>query len=290
MKKKEQWKKLIDNQIEKNLFVNIFSENVNLTFDEPLVEFIKTIKLDKEETEKLVKYCVANLLLSLYKYNQFINVSNQSALILEEIYEKLIEDIKKQSVKIDQIERKHYQKIRDFLLETNPFLMNINKNEIKTFVNEQYSYKFQLDLFNINICTLKGPILDIGCGQEHNLVTYLNEHNIEAYGIDRYDSSKPYIIKDDFLTYKYKENSWSLIISNMAFSNHFNKHLLFKDDKINDFSVAYFSILKSLKIGGKFVYAPATFEVEKLLDGLFYEVSYKEVAYNLFVTSIKRLR
>jgi len=290
MKKIEELEKLIDNQIDKNLFVNIFSENENLTFDEFLVEFIKTSKLDIEETQKLIKYCVSNLLLSLYKYNQFINVSNQSALILEKIYEELIKDIKEQSIGIDQIERKHYQKIRAFLVDTNPFLVNINKDEIKTFVNEQYSYKFQLDLFNLNIHTMKGPVLDIGCGQEHNLVTFLNENDIEAYGIDRYDSNKSYIIKDDFLTYNYEESKWSLIISNMAFSNHFNKHLLFKDDKINNFYSAYFSILKSLKIGGKFVYAPATFEIENLLDENIYEVSYKEVAYKLIVTSIKRLR
>lgn len=289
MEQSKKYEKLIENQIEKNIFVNIFSGVEQLTFDKELVEYIKTMVLDKIEENKLIKHCASTLLLKLYKYNQYINISKLSFLALQKIYEKLILEIR-QNQRIDIIEKNHYKKIKQFLLETNPFLGQINQNGIKSFANEEYSYKFQLELFGLDIQSIKGPVLDIGCGKKYNLVTYLNESNIEAYGIDRFENNSPYVINDDFISYNYKENYWSTIISNMAFSNHFNKHLFFKDDKIKDFSVAYFTILKSLNVGGRFFYAPSIIEIEKFIDKNCYEVSHKEVAYGLYTTCVRRIQ
>jgi hypothetical protein len=64
-------------------------------------------------------------------------------------------------------------RIKAFLLRTNPFLKEISKDGIKTFANEEYSASFQMEILRLDKHHIVGPILDIKCGQNFNLVKHL---------------------------------------------------------------------------------------------------------------------
>ena len=59
----------------------------------------------------------------------------------------------------------------------------------------EYTSGFQLEIFNLDIRSLMEPVIDVRCGKNYNLMKFLQDKGIEAYGIDRICSSKKNIYK-----------------------------------------------------------------------------------------------
>lgn len=280
---------LIDKQIDTNYKINIFEHEL-AGIDSELIAGLKKSFLSKASKKAILEYCTARFMQKLFKYNQYINFSDDDFAALSDVYAETLEEIvHRKRLSKKTIESNHFLRIEAFLLRTNPFLKEISKDGIKTFANEEYSAGFQAEILGLDKHHITGPILDIGCGQNFNLVNHLEELGIEIYGLDRYDSKQENILKSNFLSFDYGTNKWQFILSNMAFSNHFNRHLAFNDEEVEKYAEAYFKILNSLKVGGKFIYAPSIIAIERLLDKKKFSVFNEEIGYGLSRTIIEKV-
>jgi predicted HicB family RNase H-like nuclease len=280
---------LIDKQIDTNYRTNIFEHEL-ASIDSKLITGLKKSFLSEESKKIILEYCTAYFMQKLIKYNQYISFTDDDVVALRNVYKETLEEIiHRKRLSKKTIENNHFLRIKAFLLRTNPFLKEISKDGIKTFANEEYSASFQMEILGLDKHHIVGPILDIGCGQNFNLVKHLKELEVEVYGLDRYASKQDNILKANFLSFDYGVNKWQFILSNMAFSNHFNRHLAFNDEKVEKYATVYFKILNSLKVGGKFIYAPSIIEIEKLLDKKKFSIINEEIGYGLFRTIIEKL-
>lgn len=144
---------------------------------------------------------------------------------------------------------------------------------VEAIACSEYSAEIQLSILQIDMEKLENPILDIGCGKNNYLVNFLRNKGFECYGLDRFNNSCLYVSNTNWLEYDYGKEKWGTIISNLGFSNHFVHHHLRKDGNYIDYAKVYIKILKSLKHGGIFYYAPNLPFIENLLDPKEYSVN-----------------
>ncbi len=265
---------IIHEQMQYNSLKNIFCINSNpLCFNEitkeSILSSIKEIKkLSVIDKEYLIQFYVNKFQKTLYSTNQYIDFQKKDYLEIRKIFELLLQDISNQQLLVEQIEERHYERIQSLIKKTNPVIYKLNSNNdiiAKTFVCAEYSAQFQIDLLGIEINVLREPILDIGCGEHGYLVEFLRNNNLEAYGIDRIHKTEDYYIKNNWLEFNYGQQKWGTIISNLSFSNHFINHYL-QNDKVDVvYAQTYMKILKSLSIGGSWIYAPSVPFIEDLL-------------------------
>ena len=281
------WPKLIKNQIKKNYLCNIFNKKVSLNIQNIEKQNIEGITED--QISILSKYS-ANLLSShLYNGNQYIYFNNKALKELEEIYQYFYTELLKKQNRHETI-KNHHDKIKNFLVLTNPFLKKINSNDEKkvmTFLCREYSGSFQLKLFNVKMEDIIGPVLDIGCGEHAHLTSFLNNRGITAIGIDRKTVRRRYTVECDWFDFNFEENKYGIVFSNNAFSIHFI-NAFYKNQNIPIYTRLFFRILNSLKEGGCFCYAPSIPFIEKYVNAEEYSVSYLNVQDNLYMTKILR--
>lgn len=277
--------KPIKDQVKRNYLYNIFNEKVNL--DTQSIEKLKLDNITEDQINILSKYSVNTLSYYLYKDNQYIYFNNEALEDLEKIYQDFFIKLLKNHNRQKTI-KSHHEKIKDFLITTNPFLKRINSNEekmVKTFLCCEYSGEFQLNLFNIKFEDIIGPVLDIGCGEHANLVNFLNNNGIIATGIDRKITRRQHTIECDWFDYSFKEKEYGVIFSNNAFPIHFINSLN-NNQNIPMYTRLFFRILNSLKEGGYFYYAPSIPFIEKYINDKEYTVSYIKVYNNFYMTKI----
>lgn len=124
-----------------------------------------------------------------------------------------------------------------------------------------------------------------------NLVLYLRQKGIEAYGFDRFAYNNSFLTNSDWFEYKFEKEKWGTITSNLGFSNHFQHHHFRNDGKFVDYAKKYMDILNSLKIGGGFHYAPDLPFIEQYLDLDKYKLKKKNVCdYKFKSMKIERLK
>ena len=132
-------------------------------------------------------------------------------------------------------------------------------------VQAEYSPALQIAVLGLD--RVETPVLDVGCGASAALVDYLRDAGIEGVGMDR-DAQAPGVVQADWLTQDYGRGIWGTVISHLGFSLHFLHHHLSDHELAFDYARAYMRILASLKVGGRFVYAPALPFLEAVLgDG-----------------------
>jgi len=287
---------IIKEQITTNYLKNIFNiDGFLLSFNAKTTELIKNKNvlknLTKEEKTALIDYVCDSFVNTLYNDNQYINFTKKDIDDIKIVYQKLFDDIES-GIEISQIEKNHYDRITQVLISTNQMIVELNTNNEKyvhTFVCSEYSAQFQIDLFSLDLDKLNEPILDVGCGENGNLVEYLLSQGLDAYGIDRSHQDKPHFQSTNWFDYQFVENHWGTIISNLSFSNHFIKNYLNKTN-IEQYAKTYMAILKSLKIGGKWYYAPSIPFVEKFLSQGTYEIVNIPINETLSKTIITRIR
>lgn len=280
----------------KNIFSSEFADSIlSVRITEKLLKELKEIDLNFKH--QLLNDIVENVIRELCLVNQYYHFGGKEKRDLRFIYaallDKLVENEEKMQQELNTIKESHLLNLREWLKNTNPFAEELYAAEKSILENTpcaEYSAEFQIMLFGLDISMIRQPILDIGCGEEHNLIRHLRQYNVRVYGIDRYKTAAPGIAESDWLTHDFGVEKWGTIISNMSFSNHFHHHHLRSDGKYEEYARCYLRILQSLQKGGAFYYAPHLPFIENLLDPSLYRVAQREPQDNqLNATKVERL-
>lgn len=236
--------------------------------------FIHSAHLDATYNQLLEE--VSDKTIKLFmEVNQYLDFSREDHSKLQNIYRDLFKLINIIAIKqeisekaIDNLFTSHYKNLQTFLLESNGTEI-FNKYKEKPDLYEikcaEYTPEFQIKLLNINIETIKQPVLDLGCGSQANLVHFLRKNGIIAFGMDRNVDTSEYFFNMNWFEFQFNSNTWGTVISHMAFSNHFIHHHIKADGNFETYARKYMEILNSLKIGGSFIYAPHLSFIEELL-------------------------
>ncbi len=275
----EQITQMMENQFVANTNKNIFCNTNQLSFHKSTMATLSKLRkyiclLSKEQINYMAYKYQDQFLDEFYKVNQYIYFNEDSQRYIRTIYLSLLNELKDLQQPLREIEERHYQRISTFIKMSNPSIYQINHNDNKMaqqYVCAQYSGEFLCKLLNIDVLEINEPLLDIGCGMQANLVTYLRSVHIEAYGIDRetsaYDCSSV-----DWFVFNYGKEKWGTIISNLSFTSHFLYHHLQEEDIANQYAATYMRILRSLKKHGQWIYAPSIPFFEELLPKHIYQI------------------
>ena len=292
----DRFKENIDIQIEFNQGKNIFLDNLDFfQFAEETVNAISNIdNLNPDSKEYLIDYATDKAIEEFCRVNQYYSFDLKAKNNLRKIYSDLFENFRTRTNSIEDISKSHYEKLKSWLKESNPFAEKIYRkdNEIVSPVAcSEYSAELQFDILQIDVKPLMQPILDIGCGNNGHLVNYFKHQGLEVYGIDRFKFTTQNLITADWLEYDYGKEKWGTIESNLGFSNHFNHHNLREDGNYIGYGKTYVSILNSLKIGGCFHYAPDLPFIEKYLDKNQFDLKKYEIdKYDFKTTIIRKMK
>jgi len=284
----------IDNQIEFNQGKNIFLDNeISLSFIDNTIKAISNIdELSTDQEDFLIDYSTDKAMEEFCRINQYYTFNSQAKSDLRNIYRDLFNEIKIKVCPLKTIEKNHYHNLRQWLEKTNPFSNKIyaNVNIIPAACSE-YSAELQTDILKIDTQAIMEPVLDIGCGKQGTLVNYLLKSGLIVNGIDRLTISDNNLINSDWLEFNYGIEKWGTIISNLGFSNHFKHHNLREDGNYIEYAKKFIDILKSLKIGGSFHYAPDLPFIEPYLDRQQYKIDKHDIGnFDFKTTVIKRLK
>lgn len=236
-----------------------------------LIQLIRENKLLEKDLKAVMAHAIDQVLSSFYDINQFYHFNDEAKYELEQVYQQLLEEIKQESpVNFYKLAINHYKRLQNWLLQIHPEaerLFSKEETHIKQpVVCAEYSAATQLQTLSIKVESLKAPILDIGCGKDHHLVNYLRSKGLDAYGIDRDANPSAYIYKSDWFDFDFYPGAWGTIISHLGFSNHFMHHHLKQNGLFEQYARTYISILRALKIGGSFYYAPGLPFIEPFLN------------------------
>ena len=260
----------IDNQIEFNQGKNVFLDKLDFfQFAEGNVKAISNIdKLNADSKEILIDYATDKAIEEFCRINQYYSFDSKAKNDLRKIYSNFFESFQTVADSIEDISKNHYEKLKEWIRESNSFAEKIYKNDniiLNPVACSEYSPDLQINVLKIDIEHLLQPVLDIGCGNQGHLVNYLKNYGIEVFGIDRFKFTTSNLITVDWLEFDYGKEKWGTIISNLGFSNHFNHHNLREDGNFIEYGKTYMNILNSLKVGGCFHYAPDSPFIEKYL-------------------------
>lgn len=243
--------------------------------------------LNPQEEERLLDYLVSKGIEALCQANQFYEFDSFDRSTLRKIYRKLLENIKglsedKVEEELRVLAKRHYRALQNWLKRSNPFAKSLYPVVTSYLEQEvvcgEYAAQTQLQILNIDINNVQEPILDLGCGQQTFLVKYLKAAGLKAYGVDRNVTATDNVFQSDWFEFVLEDKSWGTIISNAGFSNHFQHHHLRVNGNYTRYAVRYMEILKSLKAGGAFYYAPDLPFIEQYLDVAKFQVQKKVVA------------
>lgn len=223
-----------------------------------------------DQTRQLTRDLAKRAAASFTEANQYISITKRQLRDLEAIYQRLFTDLLDSGESDqDSVLRRHYLRLQQFLVRTNgsamfePYRQGPDVPELPC---AEYTAAFQLQLLGIDLESIQAPVLDIGCGPSATLVHHLRQNGIQAFGIERSPSDSPYVLAGDWFDLQLAENSWGTVISHMAFSNHFWHHHVTPDGRPEAYARKYMEILSSLKVGGRFIYAPGLPPMEHALE------------------------
>ncbi len=138
----------------------------------------------------------------------------------------------------------------------------------------EYGAELQLALLGLAPDALAEPILDVGCGSEAALVRALRARGKEACGIDRAaPAGVAGVERADWLAHPFEPDRWGTVLSHQGFSLHFLHQHLADPAAAEAYARKYMEILRSLRPGGVFAYAPGLPFVEELLPPERYRVA-----------------
>lgn len=136
--------------------------------------------------------------------------------------------------------------------------------EPREVISSEYTPELQLGLLGLRVTELQAPVLDVGCGVRAALVRSLRAQGVAAQGIDR-DADPQIATVADWLRYDYGVDRWGTIVSHLGFSLHLLHHHLAGRPAAFTYAELYMQILRSLRPGGVFAYAPGLPFLERLL-------------------------
>jgi hypothetical protein len=128
----------------------------------------------------------------------------------------------------------------------------------------QYSPEVQLAVLGIDPQSLSGPILDLGCGEEGLLVQALRSTGHTVAGVDQ-NAANSDLLRVSWFDAPLQRNRWSMVIAHQSFSLHLLHAHLQSEANAARYVRHYMTILRALRIGGRFAYAPNLPFLEALL-------------------------
>lgn len=128
----------------------------------------------------------------------------------------------------------------------------------------QYSPEVQLAVLGIDPQSLSGPILDLGCGEEGLLVQALRATGHTVAGVDQ-NAANSDLLRVSWFDAPLQRNRWSMVIAHQSFSLHLLHAHLQSEAHAARYVRHYMTILRALRIGGRFAYAPNLPFLEALL-------------------------
>ena len=255
-------------------------------------ELLSWIERKEHVPEKLIHDTVNSFLENLYKINQYIHIDNDGIMQLSDLYKTTYNSLTGNN--FSSVMKMHYERLSDIISDYYPeeFVKVLRDNkEIGSVKNEEYTFRIQQSLYEIEIERIQEPVIDVGCGMSAAFVNHLLKENIDIVGIDRIvRSDNKRIIQADWLTYDFKSQKWGMVYSNMAFTNHLKYHMHNGDyPKLNQYMKKYFEMLESLKLFGELVYAPGVEALEENINTKNFEITRKRKIGNISITKIKRI-
>lgn len=205
-----------------------------------------------------------------------------------------IQNANTESLDFDALAEGHYLRLQQWLLTHEPEAKTRYPSSMPFVENPvvcaEYSVATQVAALRIDINTLQEPILDTGCGKEHQLVTFLAQKGLDVYGMDREATPTNRIHKCSWLDYAFEADHWGTIISHLGFSNHFRHQHLKENSLHRQYASTYVRIIRSLKTDGCFYYTPDLPFIEAFLDSRSYSIQKTQVPGTAFYsTCITRL-
>ncbi len=211
------------------------------------------------------------LVRALQRENQFLHVDAPLARALDAAFRRLLRDLARALASPTPAPALRAT-LRDALEAHEARVSSLLGDRVgRSVVSAEYDPTLQLAVLGLDLPTLADPVLDVGCGREARLVTALRHAGHDAHGIDR-DSPGAGALEADWLEYEYGTSRWGTVLSHLAFSLHFLHHHLARGDTALVYAKAYMTILRSLRPGGVFAYAPALPFIEQILPGDTYRV------------------
>lgn len=241
--------------------------------------------MNTDEYTKVMNKLAKSFMTNLAKGAQTNRFTQKDCNEILDIYHKLIEDISNFDMSYEKIALEHFVRVRNFI---NDFTTKSDDDKEKL----SYSPEFILKVLNVNLDDVNGKVLDIGCGKKGELVNFLRNKGIQAYGIDMNCEDSDVLEQEDWLQKEYPKDTYSLITSNLSFTKYFNQANLEEqnDEECIEYAQAYMKILHSLKVGGKWHYVPAVTFIEELLPEDEFEVVNSFVNDNVMRTEVKKLK
>ena len=256
----------LKNEVTKQTIIRMIGENLHL------YQGINTEEKIQSLTGSLYNY----LVMECVQNNQYISLSKQTIEALNALYRKLVLHLRRITAAADvslveHVVAQHRVQLIE-ILRSNTY----NKQEEQLFIPcAEYTGLFQYQLLHLDEGVLKQPILDVGCGRKHQLLSYLMEKGYsDLYGLDQYQSDETGILCGNWFEYHFLPSSWGTILAHMSFSNHFRRSLITGEPEGGLYRRKYQEILDSLAVGGCFIYTPAIKTVEATLDASKYSITY----------------
>jgi hypothetical protein len=291
----------IKQQLDVNKSKNLLFENaaqimnVEPSFLAALEELLNSNIDDKSEVvhSEFISFTAKELVKRLYFINPYLQVSKLQIGSLEQIYrrtwQKMIEtgDIK------TTLNEFHYPELSKWIAILYPekfqkFLKLSSGVGHVTY--REYSAELQIDLLGIDIAHIKQPVIDIGCGNQANLVKHFRSLGIEAYGIDRHlGIHESYLNQVDWFDFYFEPSKWGTIISNMGFTNHLNYAYMHDIAQLERYLLKMKEIMASLLANGYFYYAPSLPFIEDKLSTKNYKVEREQKISDVFVSIIMKI-
>jgi hypothetical protein len=273
-----------------------FNQNRNLLSNKGGCSFIFTTEMkqliqqlaqnvhSKHEENDLLHHTVSEALSSFYRINQYYNFDSEAQSELRSVYQVLLSEIKEQdpaNIDYTLLAGSHFMRLQKWLIRNYPAAAEIYGGNASIInhpvVCAEYTATTQMEVLNLREETLKGPILDIGCGKQHHLVRYLQLRGYEAFGIDRETVPSSSVYRASWLEFSFVPNHWGTIISHLGFTNHFWHQHLLQDGLHHQYAATYMQILHSLQQEGCFYYAPGLPFIEAFLDPQKFEIKTKPI-------------
>ncbi|NML39206.1 class I SAM-dependent methyltransferase [Chitinophaga sp. G-6-1-13] len=229
---------------------------------------------DAGRTTEVVDYLTAGARRAFCEVNQYFDMAAANTSALREVYIALVDDMVAAAVsgsfREAQLTARHTRRLQQWLQHTHPFFETYYTNadaQLKPVVCAEYAAALQLNVLQLDLATLKEPVLDIGCGAEARLVRLLQQQGVAAYGVDRFIAApEAYLKAGDWLDFVLPAGHWGTIVSNLSFSNHFLHHHHRNSPDCARYAAKYMEVLRALRPGGSYHYAPSLPMVEKYLS------------------------
>lgn len=230
--------------------------------------------------DKIARSCLSQFKYFVFKNNQYVYFDQETESRIKSEYIDFLEfvyDCLNASSFLDSFKdnfsvalENHYNQMIRILEECSTVdePEYLTKYLLRPAISEDYSAEFQLNLFDIEPGRLMQPVLDLGCGMKGELVKYLDGLGIQVLGIDRLAPAGESFVADDWFRFDFRPSFWGTIIAHQSLSPHFIFNHSTSERMARDYAYLIMKILDSLKVNGKFYYAPGLPFFEEHLSSL----------------------